>query len=72
MSHWLTIIRLMNLILTLLLGLQPLAATLPILPKPQVEPLTLVLRTDYGLALAPAKKSRLEKLAAALSARMHR
>ena len=72
MSHWLTIIRLMNLILTLLLGLQPLPTTLPILLKPQLEPLTLVLRSDYGLVLAPAKKSRLQKLAAALSTQADR
>ena len=68
-SQWLIIIRLMYLILTTLLLTQPLPLALngPNFSAKLPEPQALVLRSDFGLPIAKTKKTRFEKLAAALS-----
>lgn len=72
MSQWLTIIRLMYLILSLFLSLQA-----PPAPPPTVSPLRTaappwVLREEFGLPPAVPKKNRFEKLAMALSRELQR
>ena len=71
MSQWLTIIRLMHLILSLLLSLQappppPTVSALRTAPPPWV------LREEFGLPPAVPKKNRFEKLAMALSRELQR
>lgn len=65
MSQWLTIIRLMFLILSLLMSLQ--APPPPMVSALRTAPPPWVLREEFGLPPAVPKKNRFEKLAMALS-----
>jgi hypothetical protein len=67
MSQWLIIIRLMNLILIVCLLTSPMDLKMPIFSARQQDLSTLVMRSDYGLAIEKPKKTRFEKLAMAIA-----
>lgn len=72
MSLWLTIIRLMYLILSLLISLQSPPPSPPPASSLRTAQPPGVLREDFGLPPALPKKNRFEKLAIALSRELQR
>lgn len=67
MSQWLIIIRLMHLILIVCLLTPPVELKMPSFSARQLDPSSLVMRSDYGLAIEKPKKTRFEKLAIAIA-----